>query len=127
MNIKNLEYKRMPFTLYNMIEDDSFIMECERDDKEKYGIDDFEWSYVKLTEKEKFLVRMHNSEILDNVDKLIDEISKVEKRFKIYTRFDTGNLILIKLKKAELPRIEINTPKNKKEEKQDVSDEKSKK
>lgn len=126
MNIKDLEYKRMPFTLYNMIEEDSFIMECERDDKEKYSIDDFEWSYVKLTEKEKFLVRMHNSEILDNVDRLIGEISKVEKRFKIYTRFDTGNLILIKLKKAELPRIEINLPK-KKAEKKDGTEETKKK
>lgn len=121
MNINNLEYKKMPFTLYNMIEEDSFVMECERDDKERYGIEDFEWSYVNVSDKEKFLIKMHNAEILEIIDKLINKISETEKRFKIYTRFDTGNLILIKLKKAILPDVSFNAPKKKSE----VADENS--
>lgn len=125
MNVSNLDFKNMSFTLYNMIDDDAFVMECERDSGELYGIDDFEWAYIDMPKKEKFLIKMHNKEMLNLIEDLKKKITETEKAFKIYTRFDTGNLIIIKLKKAVLPDIELKFPSRKEEEEENLVDKES--
>ena len=95
------EYKQVSYTIFNMIDDDMFVHEVNRAFNNKYSIDDFEYYDFGLSEKEKFLVQMHNSEFLKNVKVLKEEL-KEQMGVKIYVYHDDGIIRIVKLKNVSI-------------------------
>ena len=97
--LETLNFKDIKFSLYNKIDDDYIPQKWGKDDNTTYGIDDFVYAEFDLDKKEKFLITMHNKEMLSLINKMKIKIGND----KIYTiiDFDNGNLIVIKLKNLE--------------------------
>lgn len=95
--LKDLSFDPISFTLFNQIDEDDYIRQLEIYDKIKYSINDFECHYLSLTNKEKFLIKMHNKNFLKNIKTLIYYF-RLEPRVKIIIDYYTGEVVIIKLK-----------------------------
>lgn len=95
--LKNNNFKPLTYTLYNKIDDDCYVQFLNKTYNEIYSIDDFEYYEFNMTDKERFLIKMYNSEYLSNVKKL-KELFKDENKVKIIVDHNDGRLFLIKLK-----------------------------
>lgn len=96
-DINKLNYNQITYTLFNMIEDDYFVQTCEKKYNEKYSVDDFIFAYLPLTDKEKFMIKMHNHTILNNISylkKKYEDFSYI----RIYIDYTIGEVLIIKLK-----------------------------
>lgn len=90
------KFKPITFTIYNKMDDESFVTCLENFYGEKLSIDDFKYYDFELTDKEKFLVKMHNSDFLDNIKLLKEKIKKCHGA-KIYVDYEQGLIRIVKL------------------------------
>ena len=100
-DINSLFFKPINYTLYNIIDEDSFIHKIESMDKCSYSIDDFSYCEIPLSDKEKFLINMWNKDYMENVHQLEYDI-KNEPHATVYVNHEWGSIIIIKLKNIQL-------------------------
>lgn len=94
--LKDVTWKPITYTLYNKLDEEGFIPFLNNKYKERFSIDDFECGVFDLTEKEKFLISMHNKEYLQNVSSLCKKLDSYDK-VKIHIDYDKGIVQVIKL------------------------------
>lgn len=96
-DLKNVTWKPISYGRYNTIEEDGFIAYIENMTKKRYDIDDFEGCSFELSDKEKFLITIHNKEYLKNVKELMAKVEDII-GVKVYVEYTKGMVQLIKLK-----------------------------
>lgn len=99
--IKDKEFQSISFKLYNKIDDELIPQIWSKNNNEVYGIDDFENLPLDLSEKDKFLLSMHNKEFLKLIGKLRGKIEK-ENQCIVYTDFKEQEINIIKLKSWQI-------------------------
>jgi len=72
--LKNIEFKPITFGLYNRIDDDMIPSYLGKKNHEIYGIDDFVYYSIPLDKKEKFLLSIHNKDIINSIKTLKSKI-----------------------------------------------------
>lgn len=95
--LKNIIWKPISYGRFNSLEDEGFITCVENMTNKKYDIDDFEGCSFELTDKEKFLVTMHNKEYLKNVKELITKLEDLI-GVKVFVEYTKGMVQVFKLK-----------------------------
>lgn len=95
-DIKEDKFKKVTYTIYNKMDDEQFIIFLENTFNESFSIEDFKYYDFDLTEKEKFLIRMHNKEYLQNIKNLKESLNE-KIGAKIYVDYDSGKLRIVKL------------------------------
>lgn len=94
--LDTMVFKDITFSLFNKIDDEYIPQQWGKTDNTVYGIDDFVYCDVMLDKKEKFLITMHNKEIMNAINKLKTKIKN--EKYHVMLDFDNGSLIIIKLK-----------------------------
>lgn len=89
------------YRIFNFIDEDYFIRDVEKLNNERYSIDDFSYYEFELTNKEKFLVKMHNKDFLGNVLRLKRNL-KNQPNVKVYVLHDVGVIMVVKLKSVNI-------------------------
>ena len=72
--LRNAEFKPITFRLFNKIDDDMIPSYLNKKNNDVYGIDDFEYYKIPLSQKEQFLLSLHNKEMMNSIKKLKLEI-----------------------------------------------------
>lgn len=101
MELGGAVYNNITYTIYNMIDDDMFVYETNKEFGEIFSVDDFEYFDFDLTDKEKFLLKMRNKEFLSFVTLLKKYLSD-RKGVKVYVYHDDGIVRIVKLKKVSV-------------------------
>lgn len=99
--IKEDNFKKITYTIFNKMDDEFYVKFLEQKFDELFSIEDFKYYEFNLSEKESFLIRMHNKEYLKNVKKLKDTFSKVI-GVKIYVNYKEGKILIVKLNKIKI-------------------------
>ena len=100
-DLSSLCFKPINYTLYNIIDEDYFIKKIENIDNTYYSIDDFVYTEIPLSEKEKFLINMWNHEYMENIKQLEIDL-EIQPRATVYVNHEWGCIIVIKLKTIQL-------------------------
>lgn len=109
--IINSGFKPSLFSIYNYIEDDGFILELKRNFGINFGIDDFEYILLNISEKDRNGVRYRMKSILSKFEELKDFVeidcqeNKTKPKSKVYINKDGGFVFVIKLKEFNLIEI----------------------
>lgn len=109
--IINSGFKPSLFSIYNYIEDDGFILELKRNFGINFGIDDFEYILLNISEKDRNGVRYRMKSILSKFEELKDFVeidcqeNKTKPKSKVYIDKDGGFVFVIKLKEFNLIEI----------------------
>ena len=93
-------FKNITYTIYNKMDDENYIAYLEKRFNEIFSIDDFKYYDFKLTEKEKFLLKMHNKDYINNIKCLKKKISTDGIKVDVY--FNEGIVRVVKLNKINL-------------------------
>jgi hypothetical protein len=93
-------FKKITYTIYNKMDDENYITYLEKKFNEVFSVEDFKYYDFDLTDKEKFLLKMHNKDYLNNVKILKKEIST--DGIKVYVDFEEGIVRVVKLNKINL-------------------------
>lgn len=96
-DLKNIIWKPISYGRFNSLEEEGFIAYVENMTKKRYDIDDFEGCSFELSEKEKFLITMHNKEYLKNVKELMIKVEDLI-GVKVCIEYTKGMVQVIKLK-----------------------------
>ena len=98
--LKEENFIKITYGIFNKMDDEQYISFLEKKFKEPFSVEDFKYYDFVLSDKEKFLIKMHNKEFLKNVKTLNELILIKEEEF-----FDFQNLIreCIGKKAVELP------------------------
>lgn len=100
-------FKNATFGIFNFIDGEGFVDEVCSKDKEKYGIDDFEYLKFDISEKQKNGIKFSKKEFVQYFKSFKsyvenelqkDSISKL----RIYLIKESGSLIAVKLKNFSL-------------------------
>lgn len=67
-------FKKVTYTIYNKMDDENYITLLEKTFGEPFSVEDFKYYDFKLTEKERFLIKMHNKEYLNNIKDLKNKL-----------------------------------------------------
>lgn len=94
--LKDITWKPITYYMYNVLDDGGFTEYLQNTYKERFSIDDFEYGVFAVSEKEKFLIQMHNSEYLKNVNALAKQLASND-RVKINIDYKKGEIQVIKL------------------------------
>lgn len=103
MILNNLTFKNIPYTLYNLLdEDEYFIKQCNKTDKKIYTIEDFEYAIINLEEDEYEKFKSNDKDLIKNLF-MFKKIVERNVYCKVY--IDTlGHIIYaIKLKDKKFP------------------------
>lgn len=101
--INSVPFKNVTFSIFNYIDNEGFVDELCGANKEKYGIDDFEYLKLLISEKEKNGIKFSNKEIVSNFknfksyienDLQEDSIPKM----RVFLIKESGSLIVVRLK-----------------------------
>ena len=101
--INSVPFKNVTFSIFNYIDNEGFVDEVCGANKEKYGIDDFEYLKLLISEKEKNGIKFSNKEIVSNFknfksyienDLQEDSIPKM----RVFLIKESGSLIVVRLK-----------------------------
>lgn len=79
-------FKKVTYTIYNKMDDENYITLLEKTFGEPFSVEDFKYYDFELTEKEKFLIKMHNKEYLNNIKDLKNKLKIMG--VKVYTDFN---------------------------------------
>lgn len=105
--INSVPFKNVTFSIFNYIDNEGFVDEVCGANKEKYGIDDFEYLKLLISEKEKNGIKFSNKEIVSNFknfksyienDLQEDSIPKM----RVFLIKESGSLIVVRLKKFNI-------------------------
>ena len=94
--LKKADFKRITYGIFNTIDDDGYVNFLEKKYKEPFSIEDFEFYDFSLTEKEKFLIKMHNREYLKNIKILKENLSENINN-KLYVDYENSLIRIVKL------------------------------
>ena len=101
--INSVPFKNVTFSIFNYIDNEGFVDELCGANKEKYGIDDFEYLKLLISEKEKNGIKFSNKEIVSNFK---DFKSYIENdlqegsipKMRVFLINESGSLIVVRLK-----------------------------
>lgn len=93
--LKEENFKKITYTIYNQMDDENYIAYLEKRFNDIFSIEDFKYYDFELSDKEKFLLKMHNRDFLLNVKSLKRVISK--DGIKVYVDFENGIVRVVKL------------------------------
>lgn len=93
--LKEENFKKITYTIYNQMDDENYIAYLEKRFNDIFSIEDFKYYDFELSDKEKFLLKMHNRDFLLNVKSLKRIISK--DGIKVYVDFENGIVRVVKL------------------------------
>ena len=79
-------FKKVTYTIYNKMDDENYITLLEKTFGEPFSVEDFKYYDFELTEKERFLIKMHNKEYLNNIKDLKNKLKIMG--VKVYTDFN---------------------------------------
>ena len=99
--LKEEIFKPITYGIFNKMDDDGYINYLEKLHKEPFSIGDFKYYDFELTDKEKFLIKMHNREFLKNVKLLKQKLSEY-KDIILYIDYEIGLIRVVKLNKLML-------------------------
>lgn len=80
------KFKKVTYTIYNKMDDENYITLLEKTFGEPFSVEDFKYYDFELTEKERFLIKMHNKEYLNNIKDLKNKLKIMG--VKVYTDFN---------------------------------------
>lgn len=109
--IREREFKPSNFSVYGMIENDGYIIELEGMFGKRYGVDDFDYMVMELTEKEKNALLYRMSIITDKIKNLKEFIEvkiqedRLKPKVRVYVNYDKRYMIIVKLKEFDLKSI----------------------
>lgn len=98
--LKEENFKKITYTIYNQMDDENYIAYLEKRFNDIFSIEDFKYYDFELSDKEKFLLKMHNRDFLLNVKSLKRIISK--DGIKVYVDFENGIVRVVKLNLIKL-------------------------
>ena len=98
--LKEENFKKITYTIYNQMDDENYIAYLEKRFNDIFSIEDFKYYDFELSDKEKFLLKMHNRDFLLNVKSLKRVISK--DGIKVYVDFENGIVRVVKLNLIKL-------------------------
>ena len=102
-------FKKMLFTPYNLIEDEGFVIEASNNDKESYGMEDFEYLQFKIDTEDKKAIKANKKDILNVFNDLKYEVEKQKQKpfayCRIYIMKDLGSVIAVKLKSFDIAKL----------------------
>lgn len=93
--LKEENFKKITYTIYNQMDDENYIAYLEKRFNDIFSIEDFKYYDFELSDKEKFLLKMHNRDFLLNIKSLKRVISK--DGIKVYVDFENGIVRIVKL------------------------------
>lgn len=93
--LKEENFKKITYTIYNQMDDENYIAYLEKRFNDIFSIEDFKYYDFELSDKEKFLLKMHNRDFLLNVKSLKRVITK--DGIKVYVDFENGIVRVVKL------------------------------
>lgn len=96
----------LTYTIFNEIEDDFFVGRMNMKYKNKYSIDDFVFYEFDLSDKEKFLLKMHNSDFMRCVKKLKKKLDDCEE-LRVYFSHNDGYIRVVKFKEFNLHDLRL--------------------
>lgn len=79
-------FKKITYTIYNKMDDENYISYLEKKFGEPFSVEDFKYYDFSLTDKERFLIKMHNKEYLHNIKKLKNKL--IIEGVKVYVDFN---------------------------------------
>lgn len=91
----NAQFKPITFRLYNMIDDDMIPYSFGKKNNEHYGIDDFEYFTFPLEKNEKFLLSLHNKDMMNSIKLLKAKLK--DKDCVVHVNCNEGEISVIKL------------------------------
>lgn len=94
--LKEENFKQITYTIFNKMDDEQYIKFLENKFNDLFSIEDFKYYDFDLTDKERFLIKMHNKEFLKNV-KNLKECLNNKVGIKVYVDYNSGNLRVVKL------------------------------
>lgn len=93
--LREENFKKITYTIYNQMDDENYIAYLEKRFNDIFSIEDFKYYDFELSDKEKFLLKMHNRDFLLNVKSLKRVITK--DGIKVYVDFENGIVRVVKL------------------------------
>ena len=96
-NFPNLTFGRISYLFYNKLDEEYLIKKIENEFNEKFTIDDFEIADILKTDKEKFLLKLHNKEIINQIKEFEAFVNK-KKGYTFYLDKNNGYAKLVRLK-----------------------------
>lgn len=84
--LKEENFKQITYAIYNKMDDENYVKSLENRFNELFSIDDFKFYDFNLTDKEKFLIKMHNRKYLKNIKTLKSHLN-IE-GVKVYVDYD---------------------------------------
>lgn len=94
--LKEENFIKITYGIFNKMDDEQYISFLEKKFKEPFSVEDFKYYDFNLTDKERFLIKMHNKEYLTNVKKLRECLSE-KIGVKVYVDYNIGNVRVVKL------------------------------
>lgn len=97
--LKEEDFKKITYTIYNQMDDENYIAYLEKKFKDIFSVEDFKYYDFELSDKEKFLLKIHNRDFLLNIKNLKKLISK--DGLKVYIDFECGIVRVVKLNNVD--------------------------
>lgn len=102
-------FRNLLFTVYNHIEDDGFVIEASNQDKENYGMDDFEFMKFDVSDDEKKAIKNKKSDIMHILNDFKYEVERERQPLfahcRIYIMKDLGSVIAVKTKNFDVSEL----------------------
>lgn len=87
--LKEENFVKITYGIFNKMDDEDYIAFLEKKFGEPFSVEDFKYYDFPLTDKEKFLIKMHNKDFLMNV-KILRNNLKIE-GIKVYVDYNERN------------------------------------
>lgn len=96
--IKNADFlSPISYKLFNKLDDDYVINRLNKKYDEIFDIEDFEVHVVNFTDKEKFLLKMHNKQFTNKIMEIVKEYKSIDE-VNVFVDHEEGLLEIVKLK-----------------------------
>ena len=101
--------RELLFTVFNLIEDDGFVIEANNQDKTQYDMDDFDFIKFDISDDDKKAIKCKKSDVLNVLNDFKYEIERVKQKSfpycRIYVMKDLGSVIAVKLKLFDVAKL----------------------
>lgn len=102
-------FRGLLFTVYNLIDDEGFVVEARNNDKKDYDMEDFEFLNFDISAEDKKAIKNKKSDILNVLNDFKYEVEKQKQKSfaycRIYIMKDLGSVIAVKLKSFDVAKL----------------------
>lgn len=102
-------FRGLLFTVFNLIEDDGFVIEANNHDKTQYDMEDFDFIKFDISDDDKKAIKCKKSDILSILNDFKYEVEKQKQKAfpycRIYVMKDLGSVIAVKLKPFDVAKL----------------------